>query len=169
MLTLVSELEVLIATAVWLHKNSWAIESISIAKGRGLSPIEQQKEQVRQELAIANVPLDDTMFKPRGPDIVARSEECIWNFECKGLGNGAPQTHKNSFDRAVASVVSYYDSPQIRLGLALAGDYLCVYNFADKLPQSLREAINLWVFSVENQEAYPYEPSDYLPYPGMND
>jgi len=170
MLELSSELDILIATTVWLHNHGWAIESISPATGSGSPPIDQQKERVRRELVTAHVPFDASeVFKPKGPDIATYSNEETWKFECKGLGGGKPSTHKNSFDRAVASVVSYCDAPQTRLGLALANDYLWQYNFGDKLPQYLREAINLWVLLFENQAVYPYPPTEDLPYPGVLD
>ena len=170
MLTLVSELEVLIPTLHWLHENGWAIESISPATGSGLLPIEEQKQRVKGELEAAHVPYDErNVFRHRGPDIVTRSGQGIWKIECKGLGNGTKRTHKNNFDRAVASVMSYCDAPQVRLGLALANDYLWAYYFRDKLPKALRKATNLWVFLIVAGKAYPYEPSEELPYPGVFD
>jgi len=166
MLTLSSELEVLIATVVWLSKNGWVIEAVSVAGGRGLLPIVHQKEEVIKALESESVRFDETLFKSRGPDIVARSCETIWKIECKGLGKGKRSTHKTNFDRAVASAMSYYDAPQTRLGLALANDYVWAYNLGEKLPQALREATNLWVFLLENKAIYPYEPAEELPFPG---
>ena len=166
MLTLASELEVLIGTALWLLRNGWRVETISIAKGRGLPPVNQQKEEIRKAFNADNAPFDEIMFRPEGPDIIASSHEGIWKIECKGLGGGRAQTHRNNFDRAVASVMSYFDSPQTRLGLALANDYLWVYNFSERLPQTLRVATNLWVFLLENGTIYPYKPTEELPFPG---
>lgn len=166
MVSSVSEFDVLIATALWLHENGWTMDSVSLAKGQGLPPIEEQKASVKQVFADARVPYDEgTLFKNRGPDIVARSGTTVWKFECKGIGQGTAQTHRNNFDRAVASVVSYYDTPQTRLGLALANDYLWEHTFGGRLPMHLREAIGLWVFLIENGKAYPYEPTHELPYP----
>jgi hypothetical protein len=166
MLTLTSELEMLIATTLWLVRNGWSVEAISIARGRGLPPVDQQKEKIRKAFNADNVPFDERIFKPKGPDIIASSHDGIWKIECKGLGEGRAQTHRNNFDRAVASVMSYFDNPQTRLGLALANDYLWVYNFSERLPQTLREATNLWVFLLENGTIYPYEPVEDLPFPG---
>jgi hypothetical protein len=168
--TRVSELEVLIATSLWLYEHNWQIDSISIATGAGLPPIERQKEVVLQEFRSAHIPFAiKTLFNHRGPDIVARSDELVWKFECKGISLAKPQTHRNNFDRAVASVVSYYDAQRPRLGLALANDYLWQYHFGDRLPIALRQATDLWVILVENGKAYAYPPDDYLPYPGAND
>jgi len=166
MLTLTSELEVLIATTVWLVRNGWNIEAISVAVGRELPPVDGQKEEIRKAFNVENMPFDKKVFKPRGPDIIARSPEGIWKIECKGLGKGAAQTHRTNFDRAVASAISYFDTPSTRLGLALANDYLWVYNFSARLPQALREATNLWVFLLENGTIYPYEPTEEIPFPG---
>ena len=116
MLTLASELEVLIATTVWLLRDGWTVEAISVAGGCGLAHVDYQKEEVRKAFKAENVPFYDRLFKPRGPDIVARSHEGIWKIECKGLGKGKAQTHRNNFDRAVASVMSYFDNPSTRLG-----------------------------------------------------
>ncbi|OFY43237.1 MAG: hypothetical protein A2Z69_00485 [Bacteroidetes bacterium RBG_13_44_24] len=166
MLTLTSELEVLIATVLWLLRNGWSVEAISIARGRGLPPVGQQKEKIRRAFHANNAPFDEKIFRPKGPDIIASSHDGIWKIECKGLGEGRTQTHRNNFDRAVASVMSYFDNPQTRLGLALANDYLWVYHFSERLPQTLRAATNLWVFLLENGAIYPYEPTEELPFPG---
>lgn len=166
MLKLASEQELLIATTVWLVRNGWNVEAISVARGHGLPPVDYQKEEIRKALSAENVPFDERIFKPYGPDIVAQSHEGIWKIECKGLGKGRSQTHRNNFDRAVASVVSYFDDPRTRLGLAVANDYLWVYHFGERLPRALREATNLWVFLLENGTIYPYEPTEELPYPG---
>jgi hypothetical protein len=167
MLTLTSELEVLIATALWLVKNGWSVEAISVAKGRGLPPVDQQKEEIRRAFAADNMTFDEKIFRPRGPDITASSHDGMWKIECKGLGEGRAQTHRNNFDRAVASVMSYFDNPQTRLGLALANDYLWIYNFSERLPLTLRQATNLWVLLLENGTIYPYKPTEELPFPGV--
>jgi len=166
MTILASELEVLTATTVWLLRNGWSIEVISIAGGHGLPPVDDQKESIRKLFNAENLQIDEQIFQHHGPDIVARSRQGIWKIECKGLGEGKPQTQRNNFDRAVASVMSYFDSPETRLGLALANDYLWAYNFSERLPQALRQATNLWVFLFENGTIYPYEPNEMLPSPG---
>ena len=167
MLTASSELEVLVATLVWLVRNGWTAEAISIATGHGLPSIEHQKEEVKKTLIRENASLEQLVFKAKGPDIIARSQEGVWKIECKGLGQGKAQTHRNNFDRAVASVMSYFDNPQTRLGLALANDYLWVYNFSERLPLTLRQATNLWVLLLENGTIYPYKPTEELPFPGV--
>jgi hypothetical protein len=167
MLTLASELEVLISTAVWLLRSGWNVEAISVARGYGLPSVEYQKQEIRKAFSDQNLLFNETIFKPQGPDIIASSHEGIWKIECKGLGKGKPQTHRNNFDRAVASVMSYFDASGTRLGLALANDYMWAYNFRERLPQALREATNLWVLLLENRTIYPYEPTEELPFPGV--
>lgn len=167
MLTLISELEVLVDTALWLVRNGWSVETISVAKGRGLPPVDQQKEEIRRAFAADNMTFDGKIFRPRGPDITASSHDGMWKIECKGLGEGRAQTHRNNFDRAVASVMSYFDNPQTRLGLALANDYLWIYNFSERLPLTLRRATNLWVLLLENGTIYLYRPTEELPFPGV--
>ncbi len=169
MVVRVYELDVLKATIVWLYENGWTAESVSIATGRGLPPIEQQKKQLMRELAAANVPFRGAVYSREGPDIIARSHEGIWKIECKGLGLGKNPTQRENFYRAVASVVSYFDSPETRLGLALANDYLWKFDLGKRLPRALREAVNLWVLLLENQRIYPYEPTEDLPFPGTNE
>lgn len=163
----ISELDVLIATIIWLVKNDWDIEVISVATGYRLLPIELQKEKIKAALNATNYPFNDKLFKHRGSDIIARSQKDIWKIECKGLGSGGRETQRTNFDRAVASTVSYFDTPSTRLGLALANDYLWFYNFQVRLPMALRESINLWVLLLENGTIYPYEPTDELPFPGV--
>ena len=167
MLTATSELEVLAATLVWLVRNGWTIEAISIATGHGLQSIEHQKEEVRKTLRQENASLEQLVFKAKGPDIIARSEEGVWKIECKGMGGGKPQTHRNNFDRAVASVMSYFDDSSTRLGLALANDYFWAYNFQERLSRAFREATNLWIFLLEKETLYSYKPNDELPFPGV--
>ena len=167
MLTASSELEVLAATLVWLVRNGWTVEAIFIATGHGLPSIEHQKEEVRKTLIQENASLEQLVFKAKGPDIIARSQEGVWKIECKGLGQGKAQTHRNNFDRAVASVMSYFDDSSIRLGLALANDYLWAYNFQERISRALREATNLWIFLLEKKTLYSYKPNDELPFPGV--
>ena len=106
------------------------------------------------------------LFKPKGPDIIARSGESIWKIECKDLGKGEPQTLRTNFDRAVSSAVSYLDTPGMRLGIALANDYIWALDFGQRLPRTLREVINPWIFLVENNSVHLYAPNEELPFPG---
>ena len=130
--------------------------------------MQERKRDLELAFNAAGIPFQPhELFKSTGPDIVASSGAELWRFECKGMGEGTPQTQKNNFDRAVASVVSYYESSDLRLGLALASGYLLEYRFGNRLPVALRKALNLWVFVVENHTVGPFEPDfDPLPYIG---
>ena len=81
----------------------------------------------------------------------------------RGLTGGKPETVKSNFDRAVASTVSYYTQESgLRLGLALTDGYNKFIR--DKLPQALREAINLWIFlCVSCDEVLVFAPDEELP------
>ena len=79
---------------------------------------------------------NDVVFNHNGPDIVASARGITWKFECKGFGTGKNSTHKNHFDRAISSAVSYFDSPDTRLGLALAD-----LAGTSKLPETQLKAI----------------------------
>ena len=109
---------------------------------------------------------NDVVFNHNGPDIVASARGITWKFECKGFGTGKNSTHKNHFDRAIASAVSYFDSPDTRLGLALADDYFGDHAFTDRLPRALRVATSLYVFRVVvSGEVQVYQPEDeHFPY-----
>jgi hypothetical protein len=168
MATSVSEFDILLATIRWLLEKGWRVDSVSIAPSSELASMQERKEEVKRLLRAASWSLDEDGFRPIGPDIVAGTNGGIWKFECKGLGRGKPRTHRNNFDRAVASVVSYYDGPDIRLGLSIAEDYLWKYNFGKRLPTALRESIGLWLFlyNPQRKEVYHFEPWHELQYPG---
>ena len=160
------EFDVLYATVAWLLEKSWRIDTVSILHSR-----EKEKAEVRRLLQTAGWSLDDSGFRPHGPDIIAGSDGGTWKFECKGLITGDSRTHRNQFDRGVAGVVSYYDAPDVRLGLSIPDGYLFKYNFGDRLPRTLREATNLWVFlySPQARTVHPFEPWVELPYRGALD
>ncbi len=146
---------------MWLKKkHHTGIEIIAKAQ----HSISFQKAQIMDTFKSNNISFTESLFKNRGPDIIARTNNIVWKLECKGIGEGSPQTLRNNFDRAVASAVSYFDSPGTRIGLALANDYLWVLKFGQRLPRTLREAANMWVLLLENGTIYPYEPTEDLPF-----
>lgn len=150
----IEEIQVIMGVAKWLLSEGWTVDSISVPRGQGL---DTQKHKQRAKSIFREVRLSN-----EGPDIIARHGDELWRIECKGLGNGAPSTLKNNFDRAVASAVSYYDQKGIRVGLALPEAYR--KHIMQKLPQALREAINLWLFLyAADEEIYPWGPDEYIP------
>jgi hypothetical protein len=99
-------------------------------------------------------------FSSDGADIEGLSETEWWRVECKGTGVGKSRTQRNNFDRALASVVTYFEAPpyplgpnyqtaKLFLGLALPSspDYLRELKRRVRAP--LRKHLNLWVLLYE--------------------
>ena len=78
----------------------------SIASGQG-SAAGEVKAKIRRDFAAID---REPRVVSRGPDLLGFSDHEWWAIECKRSGAGKPQTQRNNFDRALASVVSYYDS-----------------------------------------------------------
>jgi len=159
---LIPEVDVLILVAKWLHSNGWQLEGISMPHGRGIDPI-RNKAKLETEFTAVGISISNIEFRPIGEDIRARQGSNLWKIECKGLGKGVTQTIKENFDRAVASAVSYYTQRDgLRLGLAVPDDYIKF--FRGRVPQALREAINLWIFlCVSYDEVLVFAPDEELP------
>ena len=160
----ITENDVLIGTALWLHENNWRIKQISMASGQNIDLV-AHKQKVVTRFTQAGLKVDEIMFRSNGPDIEATKGSHIIKIECKGLGNVRIQTVKNNFDRAVASAVSYYDvkkEPNLQIALALPEYYLKLMK--NKLSQSLREAISLWIFLYAAiDEVLVFMPTETLP------
>jgi len=160
----IPEIDVLIGIALWLHSDGWQIKQVSMAGGQKIDQV-THRQKLKSNFIKAEIALDTIRFRREGPDIEAIKEAKIWRIECKGLGDVRLQTLKNNFDRAVASVVSYYDQQvglQLQLGLAFPEAYAKLTR--KKLPQSLREAINLWLFLyVAIDEIYEFAPNEEIP------
>lgn len=158
----IPEIDVIVGVAIWLHSNGWRVERVSMPRGQGISQ-HSQNEKLESKFKAVGICLDDLVFASQGADIEARCGNEVWRIECKGLGNVAPSTMKNNFDRAIASAVSYYNKKEgLRIGLAVPEDYNRFIR--DKLSQALREAINLWIFLyVSYSEVYVFEPREEIP------
>jgi len=161
---IVPEVNVLIAVAKWLHLKGWQIERVSMPHGRGIDSVINRKK-LEAELSSAGIPINNIKFMQAGEDIRARQGNNLWKIECKCLGSGKRTTNKNHFDRAVASVVSYYTQKEgLRLGLALPDSEEYEKFLRDKLPQALREAIELWIFLYASKdEVYEFAPNEAIP------
>jgi len=158
----VTENEVLIAAALWLHARGVLPFQLSVATGRG-SDASAGVELLRGQLGAAGVPNDLLRLASSGPDFVGISLHEFWQLECKGAGSGVQATQRNNFDRALASVVSYYvDSlptipddlavlrgavPHLGLALPAMPDYL--RELRRRVRQPLRRRLNLWVLLYE--------------------
>lgn len=158
---IVPEIDVLIGIAKWLNSSEWRIEVLSIPHGRGIDS-NLAKMKLKTELTKAEIDIRNIKFIPSGEDIIAKKENNTWKIECKGLSGGKSQTIKNNFDRAVSSTISYYNQvDRLRLGLALPEGYNKFLR--EKLPKTLRIAINLWVFVwVSHDDILVFAPDEEI-------
>ena len=149
---IVSEGEVLVSTIRYLLMQKCIRFQISVPSGKGIdtNSIKVDVEEEFRSLAF------EPEFEKNGPDVIAFSEEKCWVVECKGAGTGKPQTYRNNFDRALASVVSHYgDSPDnsptwaqgatMVLALALPDSKLYLKELKRRVRKPLRQRLNLWV------------------------
>jgi hypothetical protein len=159
----VPEVDVLIAVVRWLHSEGWAIEVLSVARGQGIDST-RSKNKVEAELAKLGIEKKNIRFVSKGEDISARKGSSLWRIECKGLAESLkPSTVRNQFDRALASVVSYYNQKQgLQLGLAMPEE--CRKLIKDRIPQVLRATLNLWIllYVSADEEIYPFAPYQEL-------
>lgn len=165
----VSEFDVLVATAIWLLDQRCSEITVSIAHGQG-RPLQQQKKELEEILAEKGVA--KISFVSHGPDLEAHDNARIWRVECKGLSQGAPSTVENNFERALASVVSYYDEPDsevdsdlksiikslhkpdrpIRLALALPHSDRYINLLRKRVKSALRRKLDLWVLMIDPEK-----------------
>ena len=159
----IDELEVLIGTTLWLHRQQWEITAISIPRRNG-TVVTERLEAFRSRIAAAGVTYRrEPQFFSDGPDIVATRGDTEWKIECKGLGTGAKSTLFTQFQRGVGSVVSYFDGPTVRLGLSLPEEYLFDHKWGRRLPRQFRQACNLWVLVYSEGEIFAHKPDSELP------
>ena len=165
----IEENDVLYATVLHLIKERKVIPyQISPATGKGIDP-EPTKKKIEALY-------ESTGWKPPlvrdGPDIVAVSDKEWWCVECKGAGVGKPPTQRNNFDRALASVVSYYEdrpdipsewgTPRVFLGLALPATEEYLRNLRKRVRNPLRQRLNLWVLLYEGSAIRAMPPAESL-------
>jgi hypothetical protein len=180
----VSEFNILVPTAIWLVDKGCSELKVSIAHGQGI-PLNEQKARFKEILAEKG--FTNISFAPHGPDLIARDEVRIWKVECKGLSRGAYSTVDNNFDRALASVVSYYDEPAaeaqsdvinamnmlsyidkpIRLALALPESDQYRRLLRERVKPALRRKLDLWILIVDpltkSVECYDPDREVYRP------
>lgn len=157
---IIQEIDVLLATTVFLVERGIKPYRFSIAKGKGIDR-ESAKEQIWE--VIISKGIRPVYFHEKGQDIIGVSETEWWQVECKGSGKGVQSTQENNFGRALASVVSYYEeetrelpkqyeqyrNAQPYLGLALPASPAYLKELKRKVRQSLRKRLNLWVLLYE--------------------
>ena len=170
----VAEIDVLITVARWLWTKKRVLPiQFSVARGQG---IDTKLSRRRLEAALDSLEIPKSLKKYRfyagtGQDIEGVSRTEYWKIECKGLGIGKNSTHRNNFDRALSSAVSYYEDrvdtwPDHKpfIGLALPNAPVFKSLLKSKVRQPLRSRLNLWImlFDPTDNTIIPIEPSaDY--------
>lgn len=155
---IIPEQIVLIETAKWFVKRGCDLNSISIPRGKGYT--DDIKSNLEDNLR--DIGYDKKInYSSHGADIVAQNHDEIWKVECKGMGSGKSQTLRNNFDRALASVITYFDNEEKRQFLALAIPSTTSYlKQLSRISKPLRKAINLWILLLDEQE---HVVSEYAP------
>ncbi|NQU05781.1 MAG: hypothetical protein HQ568_06795 [Calditrichaeota bacterium] len=157
---IVPEIDILEAAVRWLwrERKVWPYQ-FSIASGQGIN-YEEHKKRLLNLIEDEKIPnLRTPNFVSNGPDIIGVWETEYWVIECKGSGSGKSQTQRNNFDRALASVVSYYTdvAPKYtgafevfnnaipHLGLAMPNTKIYYDLLRKRVRSPLRKALNLWI------------------------
>ena len=171
----VPELDVLIATVRWLWNRGCRPVRVSRAGGSEAGRYQDQ-QRLQAELAALNVP-SGWYHSPEGPDVVAIGEGQIWEVECKGAGRGVGSTQRNNFDRAIASVVSYYggwsneakgaQERDRHLAIALPSTRDYMIQLRRRLGRPLRNRIGLWVLLLDpgTRDLVTVAPDEDFPVP----
>ncbi len=154
---IIQEIDVIIAAGLFLVQRGVQLQQFSIPKGKGIDTVSGQNRVFDTFRSTKGfVPY----LRNEGPDIIGVSETEWWQVECKGSGTGKASTQRNNFDRALASVVSYYGedteklpkeciNAQPYLGLALPASPAYLKELQKRVRQQLRKRLNLWVLLYE--------------------
>lgn len=169
--SVVPEIDVLVSVVQWLwHRRALPLR-YSIATGQGINA-QQNRQKLEAALEAMHIPDDlrkHESFSRTGPDLEALSASEYWRIECKGALTGGPSTQRNNFDRALASVVSYYedvdpDWPEAEphLGLALPNTAIYMRLLNDRVRQPLRKKLNLWIllYQIEGGTVASVSPDE---------
>jgi hypothetical protein len=157
---IIPEIDVLLATIAFLKDRGVTCYGISPPRGQG---IDTQSAQRQIWELLNSIGIKRTFFSNEGPDYIGISDIEWWQVECKGAGTGVQQTQRNSFDRALASTVSYYEEKPSNLpkeyaqytnartyiGLALPASKAYLNELKKRVRLPLRKALNLWVLLYE--------------------
>lgn len=171
----IPEIDVLVASSLWLYRRKLLPYQFSIARGHGINGA-LSTENLRVRLQNIGLPWEAMTLTADGPDIVAISKSEWWQVECKGAGVGKSQTPRNNFDRALASVVSYYGAPlpelpeefhavtqaQPYLGLAIPATRDYLRELSRRVRPPLRQRLNLWIllYKPSSGEVRAVSPDD---------
>ena len=171
---IVREIEVLIATFTYLLRSRKVLPyQFSVPSGKGINYKADLERILEPYKKVGQKPI----ISREGADIAAISKTEWWQVECKGTGSGKKQTQRNNFDRALASVVSYYeDDPsddrlglpeeykkaQPFLGLALPDSNEYLNELTRRVRKPLRQKLNLWILLYESdtESIRPISPTD---------
>jgi hypothetical protein len=169
---IIQEVDIMIAAGHFLVQRSVQLKQFSAPKGKGIDT-QLAKNQIIE--TFYPTPGFVPYFVNEGPDIIGLSETECWHVECKGSGSGVESTQRNNFDRALASVVSYYgeeidDLPveyrnaHSYLGLALPASPVYLNELKRRVRQPLRKILNLWVllYQPESKSIRAVSPEDSL-------
>lgn len=157
---IIPEIDVLIATVVFLRERGVMCYKISVARGKG---IDKSAAEASAWAALGDNIQHIYSFSAAGADLIGISATEWWKVECKGSGTGKSQTQRNNFDRALASVVSYYEEKPSNLpkeyaqygnarpylGLALPASLSYLNELKRRVRLPLRKTLNLWVLLYE--------------------
>lgn len=151
---IVSENDVVIATAVWMAKRG-----VRVTRACLITPVTgnryDDQRRLKEALTAAGMDATGLWCSNDGADLVGVSDTEYWQVECKGTGSGVQSTQRNNFDRALASTVSYFASqdeigsdcgtrtPVLALALPSSRDY--VAQLRRRVRPSLRKALNMWI------------------------
>lgn len=171
----IEEIDVLTASFAYLIKRDVTPYQISIASGKDIDYKTHMNRILEPFKAIGR----ELIVSGKGADVIGISETEWWQIECKGSGLGKKQTQRNSFDRALSSVVSYYETrvptsvkgvelpekfknakPYLGLALPATSDYL--NELIRRVRRSLRKALNLWIllYEFKTKSIRPISPID---------
>jgi hypothetical protein len=114
---IIPEIDVLLAIIEWFMKRRIKPYPFSPPRGAGIDSglVHSQIYSEVGKWIVADQDIRPINFSGDGPDVCCISEKEWWQVECKGAGSGKPQTQRNNFDRALASVVSYYEEKPANL------------------------------------------------------
>ena len=167
----VPEIDVLIGVVRWLWAQRTLPVQFSIATGQGINA-QQNRQELERALEALDIPDNLRKYKyfsGTGPDVEAFSATVYWRIECKGAGAGKSSTQRNNFDRALASVVSYYEDTlpdwpdhELRLGLALPNTSIFLGLLKSRVRQPLRKQLNLSVllYQIDDEGVISIRPDE---------
>ena len=152
----VKETEIIRAVASFLIHRGALPYRFSVPRGKGMNTGETT-DYLRQWFGKAGF---EPEFSSQGADVEALSDTEWWRIECKGIGSGKSPTHRNNFDRALASVVTYFEEPpyplgeknqnvQLCLGLAVPTSPTFLHQINRRVRSPLRKRLNLWILLCE--------------------